>query len=243
MNMSKTVIEETIIEEPPAAISPHTSDDHVTLRDVSAIEKAIEPEHEIPNPDLSTSLLPCIPTIAVEEDKLNNKSVASTISDKTFVKSSLGQFSSDEDSDDDDDDDEEDEDDETIIEDSFSTNVVENKRPLLLTADRSIRRLVTPSRTEKHSLSHIMSIEQPKIKLEKVSIREALSVENNQTITVDTTKRQSKVSFREPLPVNNSQANKTLTSEENNEQLSHVPSTTNVNSNTSKLSPIKSNNE
>ncbi|CAF1391518.1 unnamed protein product [Rotaria magnacalcarata] len=210
LNMSKTIVEEPL----PTA---NASDNHVTLRDVSVIEKAAEVDHEIPNPDLSMSLLPFIPTTNADEEKQNNKSICSTISDKTFVKTSLKQFSSDEDSDDDDENDDED-DDETIIEDSFSTNAIESKRPLLLTADRSIRRIVTPLRAEKHSLSHIMSMEKPKFKQEKVSFREPLPIvksQSNKTLlpnksTIELEKlmiKQENFSFREPLPVDNNQSN------------------------------------
>jgi hypothetical protein len=129
-------------------------------------------EHDIPNPDLSVSLLPYIPTINHEEEN-NNKSIASTISDKTFVKTSHQPFSSDEESTDDDDDD----DDDTIMEESLVADNTENARPLLLTADRSIRRPApTPVRQDKHSLSN-----PPSIKKEKVSFREPLCTEDNRS--------------------------------------------------------------
>ncbi|CAF4333564.1 unnamed protein product [Rotaria sp. Silwood2] len=213
LNMSKTVHEETLIEEPPPPTSI-VSDDHVTLRDVSAIEKAIEIDHDLPIPELSMSFLPCIPTTNMEDEKQNNKSIASTISDKTFVKTSLKQFSSDEETDDDDDDDDED----TVIEESLITDNIENTRPLLLTADRSIRRLVTPLRQEKHSLLNQLSIEKTKIK-------------------------QEKVSFREPLHIENNQSDKTLLLNNNSvviEKSNHVRPTIIDNHSTSKLSPIKS---
>jgi hypothetical protein len=176
LNVSTTVPEETLIEEaPPISTIP---ENHLTLRDVSVIEKAIEMDHDIPNPELSVSLLPYIPTTNPEEEQ-NNKSIASTISDKTFVKTSLKPFSSDEESDDDDDEDEED----TIIEESLITDNTENARPLLLTADRSIRRPAPPPppREGKHSLINQPSIEKSKIKLEKVSFREPLCVELNRS--------------------------------------------------------------
>ena len=66
--------------------------------------------------ELSVSLLPSVPTI-------EEQSIVSTISDKTFVKSLATDFSS------------EDED-ETIVEPSYT----DDPRPLLFTADRSIRR-------------------------------------------------------------------------------------------------------
>ncbi|CAF1371194.1 unnamed protein product [Rotaria sordida] len=209
LNISKTVHEETLIEEPP--ITSIVSDDHVTLRDVSAIEKAIEIDHNIPNPELSISLLPYILTTNIEEEKQNNKSIASTISDKTFVKTSLKQFSSDEETDDDDDDD-------TIIEESFITDNIENTRPLLLTADRSIRRLVTPLRQEKYSLSNQLNIEKIKFK-------------------------QEKISFQEPLHIENNQSDKTLLLSKNSidiEKSNHIRSTIIDHHSTSKLSPIKS---
>jgi hypothetical protein len=162
LSMSATIHEETLIEEaPPISTIP---ENHVTLRDVSAIEM----DQDLPNPDLSVSLLPYIPTINPEEE-LNNKSIASTISDKTFVKTSLKPFSSEEESDEDDDDDDED----TVIEESIIGDNTENARPLLLTADRSIRR--PPSR----DLLNQPSMEKPKIKKEKVSFREPLIVEQN----------------------------------------------------------------
>jgi len=169
LSMSATIHEETLIEEaPPISTIP---ENHVTLRDVSAIEKAIEMDQDLPNPDLSVSLLPYIPTTNHEEE-LNNKSIASTISDKTFVKTSLKPFSSEEESDEDDDDDE---DEDTVIEESIIGDNTENARPLLLTADRSIRR--PPSR----DLLNQPSIEKPKIKKEKVSFREPLIIEQNRS--------------------------------------------------------------
>jgi hypothetical protein len=172
-----SVHEETLIDElPPPPVSA-IPDNHVTLRDVSVIEKAMEMDHDIPNPDLSVSLLPYIPTTNPEEEEeeeqqQNNKSIASTISDKTFVKTSLRPFSSEEESDDDDDDD----DDDTIIEESLLANNTENTRPLLLTADRSIRRPAPPPREEKLPLS-----DQPSLKKAKVSFREPLDVEHSRS--------------------------------------------------------------
>ena len=101
---------------------------------MSAIEKETE------EGDLSMSLLPFVPTINPPVDEEDNKSMASAISDKTFVKTSLQPFSSDED-----DGDEEDEvDDDTVIEENLITDPNEIARPLLLTADRSIRRPAAP---------------------------------------------------------------------------------------------------
>ena len=112
LNMSTVIHEETIVEEPPPTSSvPET---HVALGDVSAIEKITETDHQIINPELSVSLLPFIPTVNPEEE-LVNKSIASTISDKTFVKTSLRPFSSDEETDEDDEEEEED----TVVEESI----------------------------------------------------------------------------------------------------------------------------
>jgi hypothetical protein len=178
LSVSTSVHEETLIDElPPPPVSA-IPDNHVTLRDVSVIEKAMEMDHDIPNPDLSVSLLPYIPTTNPEEEEeeeqqQNNKSIASTISDKTFVKTSLRPFSSEEESDDDDDDDD---DDDTIIEESLLANNTENTRPLLLTADRSIRRPAPPVREEKLPLSN-----QPSLEKAKVSFREPLSVEHSRS--------------------------------------------------------------
>ena len=164
--MSTTIHEETLVEEapplPPASTIPES---HVTLGDVSAIEKITSTDDQLINPELSVSLLPYIPTVNPEEE-MNNKSIASTISDKTFVKTSLKPFSSDEDETDDDDDDDED----TVVEESILPDETESARPLLLTADRSIRR--PPSKV----LPSQASGEKMKIKQEKVSFREPLNI-------------------------------------------------------------------
>ena len=172
LNISTTVQEEEEIAEP----LPTTSINHVTLRDVSAIEQETEPEHRIEQADLSMSLLPFMPTMdspVEEEDDGNhqsqqqqNKSIASTISDKTFVKTSLKGFSSDEDDTDDEDDDE------TIVEDSLVGDAQENARPLLLTADRSIRRPTTISVRGQTPSS------ERKIKRENITFREPLIAES-----------------------------------------------------------------
>lgn len=190
LSMTTTVHEETVNEE-PAPASSVLPDPHVTLRDVSVIEKAMEMNHELPNAELSMSLLPCIPTAnpvdeeepeaEEEEQQQNNKSIASTISDKTFVKTSSKPFSSDEDSDDDDDDDDE-EDEDTIIEGSPIPDSTESARALLLTADRSIRRpppSLPPVREEKSAPSARPSMERSHVKREKVSFREPLAVDAN----------------------------------------------------------------
>lgn len=164
LNMSTTVHEETLMEEvqsPPKAIMAH-----MTLRDVSAIEKETEMETDMNNPDLSVSLLPFIPTVYPEERQGDhNKSIGSTISDKTFVKTSLKPFSSEED---------EDEEESTVVEESFLVDSKENTRPLLLTADQSIRIPDRSSRQEKLSLANKSNEDIPKIKLEKVSFHEPL---------------------------------------------------------------------
>lgn len=174
LNISTTVQEEEIAEPLPT-----TSSNHVTLRDVSAIEQETEPEHRFEQADLSMSLLPFMPTTypPIEEEEEDgshqsqqqqNKSIASTISDKTFVKTSLKGFSSDEDETDGDDED----DDETIVEDSLVGDAQENARPLLLTADRSIRRPTTISVRGQTPSS------ERNIKRENVTFREPLIVES-----------------------------------------------------------------
>lgn len=189
LNMSTTVHEETTIEEPLPSV-PTMPDTHVTLRDVSVIEKANEMEHIIPNPELSVSLLPCIPTVTPEEEEINNKSIASTISDKTFVKTSLKPtFSSD--NDDDSDDDEEEEED-TIIEDSIIPDETESARPLLLTADRSIRR--PPSRV-------MPNLDKSMIKQEKVSLKEPLNTSNKSLLSNNKTFDAEKSDFVRPTIV------------------------------------------
>lgn len=174
--MSTVIHEETVVEDPPPTSTiPET---HVTLGDVSAIEKITETDH---NPELSVSLLPFMPTVNPEEE-IANKSIASTISDKTFVKTSLKPFSSDEDSDDDD---EDEEDEDTVVEESIIPDETENARPLLLTADRSIRR--PPSKV----LPSQISEDKIKIKQEKVSFHEPLNTSqktlllNNNTFDTD----------------------------------------------------------
>jgi hypothetical protein len=186
LNMSTTVHEETLIED--AQSPPKTTVNHMTLRDVSAIEKAMETDQDLPNPDLSVSLLPYIPTTNPEEE-LNNKSIASTISDKTFVKTSLKQFSSEEESDDEDDDDED-----TVIEESLIADNIENARPLLLTADRSIRR--PPSRD-------LANLDKSKIKQEKVSFREPLNHSEKTLLLNNNTSDAEKSSFVRPAIVEN----------------------------------------
>jgi hypothetical protein len=200
LNMSTTIHEETAIEEPPPTST--IPENHVTLGDVSAIEKAVEMDHEIPNPELSVSLLPCIPTVNPEEveEELNNKSIASTISDKTFVKTSLKPFSSDEETDDDDDDDDDDED--TVIEESIIPDEIENARPLLLTANRSIRRPTS------RILPNQPSLEKPKIKQEKVSFREPLITPNKTLLANNNTFDAEKSDFVRPTIVENPNTSK-----------------------------------
>ena len=148
--MSTTVHEETLNEDVQSPSKPTVN--HMTLRDVSAIEKEADMETDITNPDLSVSLLQFIPTVNPDEGE-QNKSIRSTISDKTFVKTSLKPIISEEETDDD-------EGDDTIVEESFHLDSKENARPLLLTADQSIR----------------IREEKPKIKQEKISFREPIKI-------------------------------------------------------------------
>lgn len=165
LNMSTTIHEETLIEEPQSP--PKETVNHMTLRDVSAIEKETEMETDITNQDLSVSLLPFVATINHEEDKKkHNKSIRSTISDKTFVKTSLKPFFSEEETDEDD----------TIVEESLIVDSKETARPLLFTADQSIRIRDQSSQQEKLSLLNKSMEEKPKIKQEKVSFREPIKI-------------------------------------------------------------------
>jgi hypothetical protein len=165
--MSTSVHEETLNDghESP----PKVPLNHMTLRDVSAIEKETEMEtDDLTNPDLSVSLLQFIPTINHEEDKNEqNKSIRSTISDKTFVKTSLKPSLTEEETDEDD----------TVMEESLIVDSKENTRPLLLTADQSIR--IRSSRQEKLSLPNKSIEDKPKIKQEKVSFKEPIKIRKN----------------------------------------------------------------
>ena len=87
LNMSTSMHDETLVEEPECSAKPTMN--HMTLRDVSAIAKELEMDADMTNADLSVSLLPFIPTVNYEENKEHNRSIASNISDKTFVKLSL----------------------------------------------------------------------------------------------------------------------------------------------------------
>ena len=159
--------DETLIEEESESPVKPSTNNHMTLRDVSAIEKETEMEIEIPQEDLSVSLLPNLPSGNFDTEKQLNKSIASTISDKTFVKTSLKPIISEEEDESDDDD--------TIMEQSFVIDSKEKARPLLLTADQSIR---LPnrrsSRKEKLSLPNQSFKELPKIKQEKRSFHQAM---------------------------------------------------------------------
>ena len=158
LNMSTTVHEETMNEDVQSPPKPTVN--HMTLRDVSAIEKETDMETDITNPDLSVSLLQFIPTVNPEEGE-HNRSIRSTISDKTFVKTSLKPIISEEEEETDE------EGDDTVVEESFHVDSKENARPLLLTADQSIR---IRDRSNK-------SIEdKPKIKQEKISFREPIKI-------------------------------------------------------------------
>ena len=195
LNMSTVIHEETVVEEPPPTSSiPET---HVALGDVSAIEKITETDHQIINPELSVSLLPFIPTVNPEEE-LVNKSIASTISDKTFVKTSLRPFSSDEETDEDDEEEEED----TVVEESIIPDETENARPLVLTADRSIRR--PPSKV----LPNQLSGDKIKIKQEKVSFREPLNTSQKTLLLNNNTFDTDKSDFVRPSIVDQSNTSK-----------------------------------
>lgn len=183
LNMSTTIHEETLVEE--CSSPPRTETvNHMTLRDVSAIEKETEMETDALNPDLSVSLLPFVATANPDDDKgKHNRSIASNISDKTFVKTSLRPFSSEEDEEED-----EDAEDGTMMEESLLVDRKEAARPLLLTADQSIRirDRDRPSRQEKLSLPNRSLEERPKVKQEKVSFREPVKArKRNDSIPFD----------------------------------------------------------
>ncbi|CAF3869114.1 unnamed protein product, partial [Rotaria magnacalcarata] len=128
LNVSTTVHEETLVEESQSPVK--AIGNHMTLRDVSAIEKETEMETDITNADLSVSLLQFIPTVNNDEDKKeHNKSICSTISDKTFVKKSLKPITSEDETD------HEDDNEDTIVEESIINNSKEHIRSLLLTSD------------------------------------------------------------------------------------------------------------
>jgi hypothetical protein len=145
--------------------------DPVTLHDVSAIEKAVDTADSIEHGDLSVSLLPFIPTGHLSTDnnehkqEQQNKSIVSTISDKTFVKTSSKGFSSDEDTYDDDDDD--DDDNQTMLEDSFIHDPKEMARPLLLTADRTIRRTQASTNQAQHDQPVLATLHMKNIEIEE----------------------------------------------------------------------------
>ncbi|CAF2053216.1 unnamed protein product [Rotaria magnacalcarata] len=172
LNVSTTVHEETLVEESQSPVK--AIGNHMTLRDVSAIEKETEMETDITNADLSVSLLQFIPTVNNDEDKKeHNKSICSTISDKTFVKKSLKPITSEDETDHDDDNED------TIVEESIINNSKEHIRSLLLTSDQSIRIRDRQSGQEKLSLSNKSLEEKPKIKQEKVSFREPIKINNH----------------------------------------------------------------
>ncbi|CAF0983380.1 unnamed protein product [Rotaria magnacalcarata] len=172
LNVSTTVHEETLVEESQSPVK--AIGNHMTLRDVSAIEKETEMETDITNADLSVSLLQFIPTVNNDEDKKeHNKSICSTISDKTFVKKSLKPITSEDETD------HEDDNEDTIVEESIINNSKEHIRSLLLTSDQSIRIRDRQSGQEKLSLSNKSLEEKPKIKQEKVSFREPIKINNH----------------------------------------------------------------
>lgn len=167
--MSTAIPEDTLMEEEAesSSASEKAATNHMTLRDVSAIAKETEMETDLPHADdLSVSLLPFLPsTTNAEDDKQHNKSIGSTISDKTFVKTSLKPFSSEEDEG------EETTADETMMEESFTLEKMEKSRPLLLTADQSIR-LPPPRRSSRVTIEN--PTEKIKVKQEKLSYREPM---------------------------------------------------------------------
>ena len=152
--------DETLIDEPECSAKPTLN--HLTLRDVSAIAKEIEMDADMTNADLSVSLLQFIPTVNYDEHKQHNRSIASNISDKTFVKLSLKPIISEDEPDND----------TTLVDDSFLAERKENTRPLLLTADQSIRLDERSVRAEKSSVSNKSLEERPKVKREKISFQE-----------------------------------------------------------------------
>ncbi len=227
-NMSTTVHEETLIEEGQSP--PKVTVNHMTLRDVSAIEKETEMETDLTNPDLSVSLLPFIPTINNEEEKKeHNKSIGSTISDKTFVKTSLKPFSSEEETD-------EEEEENTVIDESLIVDNKENTRPLLLTADQSIRIRDRSSRQEKLSLIN----KSPKIKQEKVSFREPIKIRMFNQIIISP---YSKIFLLLDNNIERNRLGKTFLLNNNTfdaEKSDYVRPTIVINDDHSKLSPIAS---
>jgi hypothetical protein len=202
----------------------------MTLRDVSAIEKETEMETDLTNPDLSVSLLPFIPTINNEEEKKeHNKSIGSTISDKTFVKTSLKPFSSEEETD-------EEEEENTVIDESLIVDNKENTRPLLLTADQSIRIRDRSSRQEKLSLIN----KSPKIKQEKVSFREPIKIRMFNQIIISP---YSKIFLLLDNNIERNRLGKTFLLNNNTfdaEKSDYVRPTIVINDDHSKLSPIAS---
>jgi hypothetical protein len=226
--MSTTVHEETLIEEGQSP--PKVTVNHMTLRDVSAIEKETEMETDLTNPDLSVSLLPFIPTINNEEEKKeHNKSIGSTISDKTFVKTSLKPFSSEEETD-------EEEEENTVIDESLIVDNKENTRPLLLTADQSIRIRDRSSRQEKLSLIN----KSPKIKQEKVSFREPIKIRMFNQIIISP---YSKIFLLLDNNIERNRLGKTFLLNNNTfdaEKSDYVRPTIVINDDHSKLSPIAS---
>jgi hypothetical protein len=235
LNMSTTVHEETLIEEGQSP--PKTTVNHMTLRDVSAIEKETEMETDITNPDLSVSLLPFIPTINHEEEKKeHNKSIGSTISDKTFVKTSLKPFLSEEETDDD-------EEENTAVEESLLIDSKENTRPLLLTADQSIRIRDRSSRQEKLSSLNKSLEDKPKIKQEKISFREPIQIRNYIQIIFFSSSSSKIFLLLDNNNIERNRLGKTFLLNNNTfdaEKSDYVRPTIVINNDTSKLSPIAS---
>jgi hypothetical protein len=163
--MSTTMHDDTLMEEGDSL--PKSNVNHMTLRDVSAIVKEHDMDTDMSQVDLSVSLLPFIPTVNHADDKKHNKSIGSTISDKTFVKAASKPFSSDDDSDHDN----------TLIEQSLLVDRNDKARHLLLTADQSIRLAARRSvRKDKLSLPNRTSREKLQIKQEKLSFRQPIEI-------------------------------------------------------------------
>lgn len=169
LDMSTTMTNDTVLEECESFIKSSDAN-HVTLRDVSAIEKETEMEIDMPQEDLSVSLLPFLPSNNnTDVENHLNKSTTSTISDKTFVKTSLKPIISETESDADVD--ENSENDTTLMEDSLVIDNKEKARPLLLTADQSIR-IPNKQSIKKEKLS--VPPQPVKIKQEKRSFHQAM---------------------------------------------------------------------
>ena len=233
---SVTMHEETVMEEPESSEKAVTN--HMTLRDVSAIAKETEMDADMTSSDLSMSLLPFIATTHHPDDGQHNKSIGSTISDRTFVKTSLKPFSSEEDEEEE----EEGDGDETMMDESLQVDSKERARPLLLTADQSIRLGDgRSSRQEKVSLPNRSSKEKPKIKQEKISFREPIQPGKHLTSLL-LILTMFPVVFQDD-PVDKHRSGKLFLSNNptfNAEKSDYVRPTITISNDASKLSPIAS---